>query len=145
MSKKQQNNNNKALAIVSVLAILVLIIAFIKKDDSPPITYTPPADESAEQTTQEEPKFNAINLKGSGSKLTEPFDLKPGGYKVTSKNTGGDSNFSVYVVNSEGVEEDLVANDIGDVETSTSINSPGGEYRFDVMSEGSWTIKIEAL
>ena len=83
-----------------------------------------------------------IVLQGRGAQVTDPITT-PGAYaKVTSRHTGGSSNFIVYAYWDD--QEDLVANLIGEGQESRAL--PGGKsVRFEVKADGDWTITVEPL
>lgn len=128
--------------IIGIIIILAIGVSLGSSNDSSPITYQPPGQ--TQDVESSEPKFEAITLTGTGQKVTEPFELRPGGYKVSSEHVGTNP-FSVYLVNSKGEDGPLVANEIGDARVSDIVNVKGGKYLFKVQADGKWTIKIEAL
>jgi hypothetical protein len=142
MAKANWFKAHKYQIIIGVLVSIVLVLLARPPQDSNPITYNPPP--SSTKNTLQAPKFEAINLSGTGAKVTDPFELKNGGYKVSSNHIG-ENNFTVYLVNSQGENGPLVANEIGSANVSDVINVKGGKYFFKVGASGNWTIKIEAL
>lgn len=143
MSKPNWFKAHKYHLIIGVLLLIIVAYAFSPSEE-PAITYKAPT--SAEQKTDgaPKPKFQAIELSGQGSKITDPFELNEGGYKVTSHYVG-ESNFTVYIIKADGEEGPLLANEIGNADVSDSFKANGGQYRFKVGGDGAWTIKIEAL
>jgi hypothetical protein len=101
--------------------------------------------------TVEQPRLTTaqsipVTLSGSGDQVSEPFNLKKGLIKFASKNVDNSkypSNFIVYLVDSNGNSQGLVANDIGTKESSKATSvSKDGIYMLDVMSGGEWEITV---
>lgn len=101
--------------------------------------------------TVEQPRLTTaqsipVTLSGSGDQVSEPFYLKKGLIKFASKNVDNSqysSNFIVYLIDSNGNAQGLVANDIGTADSSKATSvSKDGIYMLDVMSGGEWQITV---
>jgi hypothetical protein len=68
-----------------------------------------------------------------------------GDYSVTYSH-GGSGNFIVQLVPPGGTvfDGESVANEIGKVKDSTEVYSLDGDYYFDVVANGAWTIAIKS-
>ena len=83
------------------------------------------------------------SFSGPGDRATSMFRLSSGLKKVSATHQGED-NFVVYILDSTGEEVDLVANEIGTANVSSTLTVPeDGLYLFVVEADGPWTIKVK--
>lgn len=74
---------------------------------------------------------------------TDFFNLERGLVKFTMTHNG-DSNFAIWLMNSNGKREDLLVNEIGSFTGSHAIGiKDAGKYLLDITADGKWTVKIE--
>lgn len=102
---------------------------------------TPEASPDLATTAEEEQE--ALTLSGTGSQVTEPIELSEGLalFEVVYQ---GEGYYSVWLLDEEGEEIDLIANGVDSAEASQGIRIPqSGTYRLNVESEGSWTIQVQ--
>ena len=91
-----------------------------------------------------EPKVatTPVTFKGSTGLTTTPFTLE--GDATLTLSHKGKGNFIVSLVDtSDGTPVEYVANEIGKVSGDTELYGLSGEYAFDVLADGSWSIKVE--
>lgn len=89
------------------------------------------------------PTPSPISLSGSGEEATDFFNLERGLVKITMKHDG-DSNFIVWLLDSDGDRVDLLANEIGSFSGSHYLGiKSAGKYLLNIDADGKWTIKIE--
>ena len=83
-----------------------------------------------------------LTISGTGQVASDKFTLKKGLAIFNSQYTG-DSNFIVHLLNSNGDEIDLIANEIDAYTGSKAVSIPSdGSYLFNVNSSGTWSIAI---
>lgn len=90
------------------------------------------------------PEPNVIHLSGSGTTLSDPFDLQEG-LVVATGNHDGESNFIAWLVNtSTGEDTALLANEIGVVDSSSraAVVRESGQYAIEVNADGNWSLEI---
>lgn len=150
--KKQAPKKRTYQIIIGVMSVVIVILFFSAARttyllDEERKLNAGQTQATASQEPAPEAKFEPITLSGSGNKATDPVTLSRGGYRITSTNSGGTSNFVVEMLDENGNQTDnyLVANDIGTSNTTKAVNKQAGKYFFNVMSDGDWTIKIEKL
>ena len=98
-----------------------------------------PKQEKAPEKTPE-----PITLTGSGQQATSKFTLKKGLSIFKIKHTGGNRNFTAYLVDGSGEELNLLANEIGSANVSKATNiRSDGDYLLNVNADGNWEITIE--
>lgn len=78
---------------------------------------------------------------GSGPTAVGPVSLE-GGLTTLSLNHAGSSNFAVWLINNDGEQVDLLANEIGSFEGSKNVGVSAGVYWLDVEADGSWNISF---
>lgn len=86
-----------------------------------------------------------IILEGESDQVTDEFYLKKG-LAIFRNTYHGESNFMADLIDSEGNFVDLVANTIGNSETSSSVKVPAdGYYRVEVTAwpGSNWEIVVE--
>jgi len=94
-------------------------------------------------TTPTVPSASAIEVKGSGQRVSDPVNLKQGLAVFRSIHTSGSSNFIVELVDTSGKSVDLLANEIGPSDEWTATRIPSdGQYLLKVKADGNWTISI---
>lgn len=96
-----------------------------------------PAPAPTQPTPAQPQKFT-----GQGNDYTEKFQLKSGLTYVNYKYTG-ESNFIAWLVDNNGNEKELIANEIGSCDGKKAFSVEQGTYLINVESEGSWTIEIK--
>jgi hypothetical protein len=92
-----------------------------------------PKPASAPQTT---------NFVGKGDKVTNFFVLNSGLQTFQMKHNGN-SNFAIWLLDTDGQKIDLLANEIGDFEGSKALGiKKSGIYLLDITADGDWDISI---
>jgi hypothetical protein len=83
-------------------------------------------------------------ITGVGQKVTELFYLNTGLIRFEMKHDGN-SNFAIWLLNSEGRRIELLVNEIGhfDGSKAVGITEPGGLYLLDIAADGNWQVSIE--
>ena len=116
---------------------------------------TPKEEKKVEEPEREEEKQSEpIQLSGTSDQVTEPFDLRSGlaTFRVsyesqTISGVGSISHISVWLIDAQGANVELLANEIVPVgqtwEGSKGVRARSGEYRLNVEAEGPWTVTIE--
>lgn len=79
---------------------------------------------------------------GSGKDFTEKFILNEGLTKISYKHSGN-GNFIVWLLDSNGKEIQLIANEIGSCEGKMAFSAKPGTHFFNVQAGGTWSITIE--
>lgn len=100
-----------------------------------------PTEESGE-TDQGEPGSEPVTLTGTGQQATQRFELNSGGYRSTLTHDGEDL-FSAWLVDENGSEIDLVANQTGSANVSKTVGMESGTYSINIDDDGQWTVPIE--
>jgi hypothetical protein len=84
-----------------------------------------------------------IQLSGSGQTATQGFTLEKGISIFEITHTGGDSNFSVVLMNGNGEWVDLLVNEIGEYSGKKAVGiNKKGTYLLDIEADGNWTVNI---
>ena len=83
-----------------------------------------------------------VTLSGDSREATEFFS-SDGGLTTFQMKHNGDGNFQVTLLNKNGVRQELLANEIGQYEGSTSTSLEEGIYLLDVNANGDWSITVE--
>lgn len=83
-----------------------------------------------------------IVFSGTGNVATGTFTLE-GGFIVFTSQHSGDSNFIVWLRNSQGELVQLIANEIGGYSGTRGFSVPAGQYLLDIEADGAWQIDIE--
>lgn len=103
------------------------------------------ADCPSSSQTSVQADSNPKSLDGSGSQVTDKFYLNQG-LAIFRSDYSGEGNFIVYLIDESGNQIDLVANEIGTSQSSSSSKiARAGYYRLDVngWTGSSWSIKVE--
>ena len=81
-------------------------------------------------------------ISGHGKQLTHPILMKQG-LATFRLNHNGSGNFAIWLYRPDGAIVDLLVNEIGPLDGSTSvgIKSPG-PHLLDVDADGDWTIEL---
>lgn len=87
------------------------------------------------------PVVTDTEFTGYGAQAIGPIRLKSGLVRFTTSHDGS-SNFIVWLLESDGDQADLIANEIGPFEGTSSSASNGGRYWLSVAAEGNWTLSI---
>lgn len=87
------------------------------------------------------PTATPITFEGAGSQGTDRFTINR---EVVSFGLvhNGRRNFSVWLKNSRGERENLLANTIGSYQGIRVMNLPTGDYFIDVMADGGWGVRV---
>lgn len=84
-----------------------------------------------------------IQLSGSGQTATQGFTLEKGISIFEITHTGGESNFSVVLMKSNGEWVDLLVNEIGNYSGKKAVGiDKKGTYLLDIEADGNWTVNI---
>ena len=84
-----------------------------------------------------------ITLSGSGQQAS-PFFNVASGLTIFEMEHDGQSNFAIWLLDSEGNMVDLLVNEIGSFNGSKAIGiTEPGTYILDVSADGNWTVAIE--
>ncbi|NIB99401.1 hypothetical protein [Halobacterium sp. R2-5] len=90
--------------------------------------------ESAENGT-------SYSFNGSGTDVTDSFTTEGGLVVIDAQHTGGESNFQIQAVSSNGTEEYIV-NAIGEYNGTVALHMPSGEWQLDVTADGDWNTNV---
>lgn len=136
--------------VIGIMLFFVLVGVFSddeeKKPDSKAITEK---DSQVEQAGVSEPKEEVvpepspIELSGTGQQASQKFTLENGlsVFKITHT---GRSNFIVNLMDSDGQNIELLANEIGSFDGAKAVGiAKKGEYLLNISADGKWTAKIE--
>lgn len=82
-----------------------------------------------------------ITISGFGDTVTDSVLLSMEYYTITSSDDGS-SNFIVHVFGDSGSEDGLI-NEIGPYSGQTFSNLANDSYKFEVKSEGNWSITLD--
>lgn len=86
---------------------------------------------------------SAGSFQGRSKQATQLFKLNEGEYEINMNHANGDSNFQVYLLDSQGNNIASLANEIGEYSGTaplTLLNT--GLYLFQVVADGDWTLTI---
>lgn len=82
-----------------------------------------------------------VSYKGTTGMTTTPFHVE--GDATLSLSHKGTGNFVVTLVDvATGLPNDLVANEIGKVNSETEVYGLSGDYALSVTADGAWTVSI---
>jgi hypothetical protein len=88
------------------------------------------------------PKSAPASFSGKWGLRTEPISLS-GDFTVTFTHEGrGNFIASLMLVGGSILDSESVSNEIGRVDDSTEVYGLDGDYYFDVVADGAWTISI---
>lgn len=91
----------------------------------------------------EQIKMAPIEYSGIGQRASLTFMLEEG-LSIFTLTHKGQSNFSVFLMDSNGQKIELLANAVGSFNGSKAVEiSKKGTYLFDISADGEWSIKIE--
>lgn len=94
-------------------------------------------------TIAPEPSPAPISLSGNGKEATDFFDLEKGLVTFTLTHNG-DSNFAIWLLDSDGNKKGLLVNEIGSFSGSHALGiRNAGQYLLDISADGRWTVTIE--
>jgi len=108
------------------------------------VTEIPSSPQPARSAT---PTQSPVQLSGQGSKVTDPFHLAAGTYKIAWKADGGPDNFIVGAHRGT-VEQPGLVNEIPPNPSSgeTTLSVDAGDYFLDVKASNlSWTITLTKI
>jgi hypothetical protein len=84
-----------------------------------------------------------IQISGTGKTATQLFTLQKGVSIFEITHTGGESNFAVTLMKSNGEWVDLLVNEIGEYSGKRAIGiEKSGSYLLDIEADGNWTVNI---
>ena len=84
-----------------------------------------------------------INLSGGGQQASQKFTLEKG-LSIFKLTYSGSGHFGVWLLDSEGNNVDLLANNTGSFNGSKAVGIvSAGMYLLDVSASGPWTVTIE--
>ena len=140
----------KIIKWVLIGFIAVIIIGAISSKGSSPKQNTETGENKTTTKTEETAnkkeeviKIEPIVLKGTGQQATEKFRLETG-LSVFKMTHSGNSNFIVYLLDTEGNKVELLVNKIGVFNGSKAIKiNKAGDYLLDITAGGQWTVNIE--
>ncbi|WP_226480090.1 hypothetical protein [Natrinema amylolyticum] len=95
-----------------------------------------------ETDTDSESEPEPIRFTGSGTSVTEEFELE-GGVTITEAVHDGESNFIVELIPTDDGFEELLVNAIGDFNGASGVLAEEGTYLLDIDADGSWEIEIQ--
>jgi hypothetical protein len=90
--------------------------------------------------------FSPITLRGSGDKVPK-FSIPADQAGIATITNRGSANFVVQSIASDGSENDLLVNVIGNYSGTVLFDAQAGEHSvaFKVTSNGSWTIVVKPI
>lgn len=83
-----------------------------------------------------------IELSGSGATVEDGVDIQGGLTTVKASHTGGESNFQVMLVPSEGEYDALFVNVIGEYDGTSAELLETDTYQVDIEADGDWELTI---
>lgn len=127
--------------VIGILLFFVLVGVFSddveKKSDSKAVA------EKTEPKEEVVPEPSPIELSGTGQQASQKFTLE-NGLSVFKMTHTGRSNFIVNLMDSDGKNIELLANEIGTFDGAKAVGIvKKGEYLLDISADGKWTVKIE--
>lgn len=106
------------------------------------VTLSPTVGPTANPSATLAPEPVPISLVGTGKNTTQPFSLEQGLSLFSMKHTGP-SNFTVWLMDSNGRKIDLLVSVIGEFQGSKAEGLPAaGNYTLDIATEGDWSVDI---
>lgn len=85
---------------------------------------------------------NYKDIEGTGQQVTQKFYLKQG-LAIFGIYHGGNSHFSVTLIDETGETIDLLANVIGEFRGSKALNiKKSGQYLCNINADGNWIVRI---
>lgn len=96
--------------------------------------------DDSEQESVDEP--DPIEFSGSGTDVTDEFDIEGGFTVVEATHTGGESNFQIELVDGDGEMAELFVNEIGEFEGEAGASPEAGSYLLDINADGDWEITL---
>jgi len=103
----------------------------------------PPASETPNITSQAQSLSGTKYFSGHGND-TLSFHAPTNGLYSVAMRYEGDSNFSVWVKDSQGFEMDQITSEIGSVSNKKSEQLVPGNYYLDITASGPWSIQISS-
>lgn len=102
-----------------------------------------PAAEETKPETKLTPEPQPIELSGIGQQATQRFTLEDG-LSIFRMTHSGTSNFSIWLLDSNGEKVELLVNETGTFNGAKAVGiSKRGEHVLDISADGQWTVKIE--
>lgn len=83
-----------------------------------------------------------IEFSGSGTDVSDEFDLEGGFVIVEATHTGGESNFQIELVDENGDMAALFVNEIGEFDGESGASPEAGSYVLDISADGEWEITL---
>ena len=142
----------KSFYFVTALAVMFLIACgetVVEDSADESISSVSPssvkeAPSTSEPTSTPEPTPEPISLSGEGKTATQFIELQKGLW-VVDLNHGGNSNFVITVLDSNGDYVKLLVNEIGSFDGSAALTVENTDkYLLDVEADGSWTIDFKS-
>ncbi|MGB9927621.1 MAG: YncE family protein [Methanosarcina sp.] len=98
---------------------------------------------TTEQPTQAAIQSIPLTLQGNGHKASQIFYLEPGMKRFEMKHAGS-SNFIIWLMDDQGNEIDLVANEVGNFNGSKAVSiTQSGNYLLNIDADGNWEVSIK--
>ncbi|MFQ5880258.1 MAG: hypothetical protein ACE5IZ_08815 [Dehalococcoidia bacterium] len=116
---------------------------------TPAATPTPTPTPLPTATPTPAPPPAGYNFTGSGSRVTDEFDLQQG-VAIFELTHDGASNFIVWLIDGNGELVELLANEIGSFDGAMAIRihasaifaARPGVYRLEITADGAWSVNI---
>jgi hypothetical protein len=89
-------------------------------------------------------KMPLVSFAGTGQQSTAQFGVV-GGLTLFDLKHDGQSNFIVWLLDRNGDDVDLLANEIGPYQGEGAIGLPPGPYLLDIDADGSWSVEVQQL
>lgn len=147
----QQYDKRTLIIVGSIIGAIVLSVIFYQAGYSAGVASAPTESQTTQTVTEDsitesepepEPR-ELITLTGTGQQAAGPVELVSGLATVKLKHTG-DSNFSIWVLDKNGDNVELLVNEIGSFDGSKAFQVPNdGKYTLDVSADGPWEVTIQ--
>jgi hypothetical protein len=138
--KKRRPTTIIIIALVGILIIICLLIGLPgsgkKSDEADWKVYT---SEPRSATSTPIVRTSSISIQGIGDDVKH-FTVQHAGRAELDIHHNGKSNFAVKVLANDGDYIDLLVNDIGKYSGKRSITLSPGDYVFEVIADGNWSI-----
>ncbi|WP_292370112.1 hypothetical protein [Methanoregula sp. UBA64] len=96
------------------------------------------------QTTSGSGGSKVTSFKGYGDDV-QSFTATGDGMRIFSMSYSGESNFIIWLEDSQGNKLDLLVNEIGSYNGKTSERMGPGTYYLDVSASGPWTVTLTSI
>jgi hypothetical protein len=89
------------------------------------------------------PTASPIDLTGTGQQASQKFHLTSG-LAIFNMKHSGESNFAIWLLDSNGNKVDLMVNEIGSFDGSKAEHiTTAGDYVLDITADGPWTVEVQ--